>query len=424
MKSSFAARRKARRIGTEEDEEDVGLKGQSSGESSNEPESTPVVKRAILTSTGSSKPKKKSSLRLSFGPGETSMTADAGDSSEVFTPKKSNLSRQAIEKNALRKTLASSLSSEHLPIRSGQSDDRPSYSKDYLNELRSSTPSTPKDLASLSADEDEIGTALDIAAKFGTALVSQDDGMIPTEAAIKEKKERRARLAKEQEFISLDDDDVGNEISLLPRKEKKATRLVREDEDLGEGFDEFVEDGRISLGKKAEREQKRRHRVAMQDMINEAEGSSDEDSDDSEAQRKGAYEAAQTRAGMDGLHKDHHQRPTRPRTPPRITPLPSLSSCLERLQSALSTLEYNKMQNVKKMEDIQHQKAQIAVREVEIQQLLKTTGATYEKLRAEAGLGGGLNGSLLQNGKLSNHVIVDRGLESFGDTPIRNVEQS
>jgi len=33
MKPMFAARRRARRIGGEEDEEDVGLKGQSSGES-------------------------------------------------------------------------------------------------------------------------------------------------------------------------------------------------------------------------------------------------------------------------------------------------------------------------------------------------------------------------------------------------------
>lgn len=349
------------------------------------------------------------------------MTEDAGDTSEVFTPKKSNLSRKAIEKNALRKSLAASISSEHLPIRSSQTDDRPSYSKDYLEELRISTPSTPKDLASLSPDEDDTSKALDIAAKFGTEVVRREEGLIPTEAEIREKKVRRARLAKEQEFISLDDGDGSNEISLLPRKQKAETRLVREDEDLGEGFDEFVEDGRISLGKKAEREQKRRHRAEMQDMINEAEGTSDEDSDDSEAERKGAYEAAQTRAGMDGLHKgDHQQRPTRPRTPPRITPLPNLASCLERLQAALSAVEYNKMQNVKKMEDLQHQKAQIAAREVEIQQLLKDAGATYEKLRAEAGLGAGFNEPLLANGKLSDHIVVNRGLENFGESSVQN----
>lgn len=352
------------------------------------------------------------------------MTEDAGAGSDVFTPKKSNLSRKAIEKNALRKSLAASISSEHLPIRSGQIDDRPSYSKDYLEELRSSTPSTPKDLASLSADEDDTSKALDVAAKFGADIARREEGLIPTEAEIKEKKQRRARLAKEQDFISLDDGDGSNEVSLLSRKTKAETRLVREDEDLGEGFDEFVEDGRISLGKKAEREQKRRHRTEMQDMIDEAEGTTDEDSDDSEAERKGAYEAAQTRAGMDGLHKeDNQQRPTRPRTPPRITPLPSLSSCLERLQAALSTVEYSKMQNVKKMEDLQHQKAQIAAREVEIQQLLKVAGATYEKLHSEAGFGAGLNEPLLVNGKFSDHVVVSRGLESFGDSPIQKAAE-
>ena len=353
------------------------------------------------------------------------MTEDAGDGTEVFTPRKSNLSRKAIEKNALRKSLAASLSSEHLPIRSGQTDDRPSYSKDYLDELRSSTPSTPKDLASLSADEDDTSQAVDVVAKFGTELARREDGLIPTEAEIKEKKQRRARLAKEQEYISLDDGDPSNEISLLPRKKKAETRLVREDEDLGEGFDEFVEDGRISLGKKAERDQKRRHRAEMRDMIEEAEGTSDEDSDDSEAERKGAYEAAQTRAGMDGLHNgDAQQRPTRPRTPPRITPLPSLSSCLDRLQAALSAVEYGKMQNVKKMEDLQHQKAQIAAREVEIQQLLQDAGATYEKLRAEAGLSAGLNEPLLADGKFSDHVVVNRGLESFGESPIQHAAES
>ena len=353
------------------------------------------------------------------------MTEDAGGDSEVFTPKKSNLSRKAIEKNALRKSLASSISSEHLPMRSGQTDDRPSYSKVHLDALRSSTPSIPKDLISTSTDDEDTSQALDVAAKFGTDMVIREEGLIPTEAEIKEKKDRRARLAKEQEFISLDDEDRGNELSLLPRRKKAETRLVREDEELGEGFDEFVEDGRISLGKKAEREQKRRHRAEMQDMIKEAEGTSDEDSDDSEAERKGAYEAAQTRAGMDGLHKDHQQRPTRPTIPPRITPLPSLSSCLERLQAALSTIEYNKTQNVQKMEDVQHQKAQIAAREVEIQQLLKDAGETYGKLRAEAGLSEGpLKESLLADRKLADQIIVHRGLESFGDNHIHSAAES
>lgn len=346
---------------------------------------------------------------------------DDSTSPAVFTPKKSSLSRQAVEKNALRKALASSLSSEHLPIR--HTGERPSYSIDHLNELKGSTPSTPKDLKSLSDNEDEDENesikALDISAKFGTNLAIYQDSSIPTDTEIKEKKERRARLAKEGEYIDLsDDDENSNEISLLPRKQKPETRLVRDDEDIAEGFDDFVEDGRIALSRKAEREQKRRQEAEMRDLIKEAEGSSNDDSDDSEAERKAAYEAAQTRSGMDGLQKNgtlgtHHRRP---RTPPKITPLPNLNSCLERLQASLNAMQYSRMQKVKRMEELNKEKIDIAAREVEIQRLLKEAGENYEKLRAEAGIPAGdladLNGQ-----KLIGEVSSGRGLEGMGNTP-------
>jgi len=59
---------------------------------------------------------------------------------------------------------------------------------------------------------------------------------------------------EEDENWASDDDDEfrsnRNEISLRPKelKEKYAeTRLVPDDEDIAEGFEEYVEDGRISL---------------------------------------------------------------------------------------------------------------------------------------------------------------------------------
>ncbi|KAL9112796.1 MAG: hypothetical protein Q9187_007721, partial [Circinaria calcarea] len=293
MSSPFGARRKARIIRQHDDNEEATtntLTADAEIPESDNSETAPVIKRP--TATGSSKPKKRSSLRLSFGPGETSMVNDESATSEVFTPKKSNLSRQAIEKNALRKTLGTSLPSDSLPIR--PIEERPSYSKGYLNELKSSTPSTPKRLNSPSDEEEASSNALDIASKFGTDLFFQQNSSIPTDAEIKEKKERRARLAKEQEFISLnsnptsdeDDDDDDDSVTLRARKKEPETRLVRDDEDIAEGFDSFVEDGRISLGKKAEREQKRRHQVEMREMIEEAEATSGEGSDDSEAERR------------------------------------------------------------------------------------------------------------------------------------------
>ena len=319
----------------------------------------------------------------------------------VFTPKKSSLSRQAVEKNALRKTIANNISSEQLPLR--QTEDRPSYSADHLNELKTSTPSTPKDLRSQSDISDEDGKALDLASKFGSDLAFQSSSSaIPTDAEIREKKERRARLAKEQDFINLGDDDAqeqedsDGERSLLPYakqkpSKKEETRLVRDDEDIAEGFDEFVSDGRIALGKKAEREQKKQQEAAMRELINEAEGGNDsaDSDDDSEAERHAAYEAAQTRKGMDGLRRDEQStRPKRPRTPPRISPLPTLSGFLEKLKQRMAGMEYARMQKIRQLEEIKKEKEDIRVREVEIQQLLKETGERYEKLRKEAEVGG------------------------------------
>jgi hypothetical protein len=245
--------------------------------------------------------------------------------------------------------------------------------------------------------------------------------IIPSEAEIREKKERRARLAKENDFISLNDDSGSGGVLLLPRK-KKESRLVREDEDLGEGFEEFVEDGGISLGKKAERERSRRRRAEMEELIHEAEKSSTDEDDESDIERRAEYEAAQTRAGAYTLNKDDNARPPQPRTPPKITPLPSLSDALSRLQSALNSMEATKAAKLKKLEDLLHQKSEISTREAEIQNLLKDAGDNYEKLRIEAGLGGsamdanGLGEAIAA--ALPSQFIVSRGLESFGNSPI------
>ncbi|KAL9599670.1 MAG: hypothetical protein Q9219_003658 [cf. Caloplaca sp. 3 TL-2023] len=425
MSSPFAARRKARVIAREdgeenafeqpkgplvEDESTSSLYGGAHGQSSPRP---------------SSKSRKKKSSRISFGPGGTSMAEDEEQTTSVFVPKKSNLSRQAIEKNALRKSLGPSLASDPAPLR--QSEDRPSYSAEYLHELKTSTPSTPKDLKpALSADTEE-SNAIDLAAKFGSDLSVYENSVIPTDAEIQEKKQRRARLAKEEEYINLhgsdESDDDRNEISLRPKKEHLETRLIHEDEDIAEGFDDFVDDGRIALGRKAEREQKRKKKSEMETLINEAEGGSGSDeTDDSEIERRQAYEVAQARAGMDGLQKNgDSNQPQRPRTPPKITPLPTLNGCLEKLQVSLSKMQYERMQHVKKLEEVRREKLEMAEREVEIQRLLKEAGENYEKLRSQIGgeLAAATTGQMMLENGNSN---TGRGLEDLGATPAVDVK--
>ncbi|KAH7391361.1 nineteen complex-related protein 2-domain-containing protein [Cadophora sp. MPI-SDFR-AT-0126] len=462
MKSAFGSKRKARKIQVDEDDEDGAKNTQVA-----EPVNTPII-GGSASSIASRKPFKKSSLRqsiafddqsqdgdenegpqrankptigrssslikkkkpassrLSFGPGEiiSGDAAEALEDDEAFTPKKAALGRRVIEGNAIKRTFPH----QGLPMRSnGDDDERPTYSKDYLNELKSSTPSTPKDLTALNAMADDQ-EGLDASELEGAMVVDLEDtgsnsgkAFIPSEAEIREKKERRARLAHEQDFISFNDDDGRDrqQMSLLPQKKKQESRLVREDEDLGEGFDEFVDDGRISLGKKQEREAKKRQRREMADMIHQAEGSSDEDSDDSEAERRAAYETAQTRAGMDGLHKhDGLLEVNATQMPSKITPLPALSECLERLQSTLSSMEQDLAKRQNQMEASKQEKNEIAAREIEVQELLKQAGARYAALKADT------NGAVSDSQNLAGPnngfavpTIVDRGLESFGNTP-------
>lgn len=363
----------------------------------------PVVKRPVK-----SKVKPKSKLNLSFGAEETSMTDDGDRESEVVLPKRHGLGRKAMERSALQRNLTPSGGLDTLPARVGHDRDRPSYSREYLKELQDSTPSTPK-----ASTDDEKDRTIDVAAKFGEIMVVSGSSAIPSEAEIREKKARRARLAlehgsgKEDDFISLEDnigsDDDWDAIARgekLPEKESD-TRLVRDDEDFAEGFDEYVEDGKISLGRKAEREQQRKQRDAMRELIEDAEALSDDE--DSDIEEKAAYEAAQTKAAMGSGRAGDIDRP---HTPPKMTSLPKLASSLDRLRTTLASMETSKTQMISRMEDLRKEKEEIAIREVEIQALIKEAGDNYERLKKEAGIDPATDAL--------GGALVKRGLESIG----------
>ncbi|CAI7642641.1 unnamed protein product [Penicillium palitans] len=359
MSSKFANRRKPRKVGGDDEEED----GSAAPE--------PVVKRPAAF-----RPKQKSKLQLSFG-AETSMN-DGDEDSEVVVPKRHGLGRKAMEKST---GVLPSVASETLSARFGQDPNRPTYSHDYLKELRDSTPSTPKTIT-----DDETSKAVDVAAKFGEIMTVPGKAHIPSEAEIREKKARRARLAmehgaEEDEFISLDVNNAANadDWDAVVRGEKdveEETRLVRDDEDFAEGFEEFfTEDGKMALGRKAEREKKRKDREAMRDLIDDAEGISDED--DSDLEEKAAYEAAQVHAAM-GHGKSAGI--DRPKTPPKVTSLPRLASSFERLRTSLASMEVSKTQMISRMEELRKEKADIAIREVEVQAMIKEAGDNYDRI--------------------------------------------
>jgi hypothetical protein len=412
----------------------------------------PVVVRPALGRAGSAKLKKRpAASRVSFGPGEEAADEEGSTGSAVTKPStaKKPLGQRVLANNALRK---SSNLPGSLPLRFGGQEEAPKYSKEYLEELQSSTPNTPQNLASLHIhDEDEM--ELDQSELDG-ALVVQSTEVAPpqqpsqptaphilTEAEIRERKERRARLAKEAEFIPLEGDSDeeearhhgGGRMTVHFPSKKKETRLIAEDEDLGEGYDEFVSDGGLALGRKAEREAARRHRQEMAELIQAAENGSEAESDDSEAERRAAYEAAQRRAGMDGLHRHDEDYDmdgaVGPDVIPRMKPLPKLNEVLQRMREIVQGLEDQVTQKRARIADLEKERGEILAREKEVQEILNQAGAKYQAVVTSAGRNVGNVAKMVGQSPLrplppgiAGDLTMERGLESFGVTPTRGVD--
>ncbi|GAP84277.2 hypothetical protein SAMD00023353_0700810 [Rosellinia necatrix] len=461
-----------------------------------EDDGTPVRIRPSTIKSGVAKSKKRqSSSRLSFGPSET--TAGDDDDDDAMILGEGAPVAPATEKHAYKKSIPKNLPFNRLSVRSMEDDDdRPKYSKEYLSELQSATPNTPQDLSKLhiTSEEDEmsldpselegamiVDTSTSVSTSLAVGPTTATTTSILTEAEIREKKERRARFAKQkgsrdtEDFISLSDDDNNRNndergagdsyLTMLSRRSgggKSDTRLVAEDEDLGEGFDEFVEDGGLSLGRKAEREARRRHRAEMASMISAAEGGSDGDaaaaSDDSEAERRAAFEAAQTRAGMDGLAEEREQQ-RRKRlgdaregvvpVPARIAPLPDLSVLVEAFKARMRQKEADLVRLRAHLAALRAEREGVLRREPEVQRLLNEAGERYRALMmpgadgngdgkghlAESNNNNGNNNAkgegtaaaaaartLLDQFRDDPGTPVGRGLESLGTTPVRQAQ--
>lgn len=428
------------------------------GDDDDDDDARPAVIRPSLGRSGSTKLKKKSSSsRLSFG-GDTAApdaaAAALSSSTPSFsTPKKNpaaaSLTQRATENSAIR----ASASSRALPTRSfGAERERPTYSREYLEELQSSTPNAPASLgrSSIGGGGGDDAMALDDAELEGAVFVPAADlpvsmtgaagagRHIPSTAEVREKKERRARLAREGDAYRSDpdDDDEDGYISLGRKKKEDETRLIAEDEDLGEGYDEFVEDGRLELGRRGETAARRRQRAEMAELIDTAEGaaSGEEQDSDSDAERKAAYEEAQTRAAMAGLRAvgaaqqddgDDGVLGVGRLVIPRMRPLPELGASLARMKELVAEMDAQVAAKRKRIDAVEKEKREILDREREVQDVLNKAGLKYqsamgfqsetiidpEKLAAQSPLRGATQ---LGSG--------ERGLESFG-TPTRRPEE-
>jgi hypothetical protein len=397
-------------------------------------EGAPVVIRPSISRSGSTKQKKKpTSSRLSFGPG-----GGEGDDGATSTPRKS-LGQKAAENNALKIKLPSRIL--------GGEEDRPRYSKEYLSELQSSTPNTPHDMSTLTIEDEDVQMAMDIDPSelegatvvpapeqaTSTTLTSRTPAAtILTQAQIREKKERRARLALQgdaDDYIGLSDDE--DEEDRLGSKKKKDSRLIAEDEDLGEGYDEYVEDGGLSLGRTAEKKARLQAKKEMAELIASAE-SPDEDGENSDdsVERRADYEAAQRKKGLgvEALGGDGDEIGAN--VIPKMRPLPDLQESLQRMKDLVQGLDDEVARKRARIAELKREKEEVVKREAEVQEILNQAGAKYQAvLGTNSGLGADAAKMVEQSPlrvPLPPGLVPDqpaeRGLESFGTTPVAGAE--
>ena len=464
---SFAARRaKPRKIAARADGDD------DDGDDDNDNDGAPavvVVRRPPKSGTTTTKTaaaaaavtrKIPAPARLSFGFGGSGDAAEEGGDSggggtTVFVPKKSALSRQAMERNAAKKKEHKKkppmgVGMERLAI--APEPERVSYSKEYLAELRSAQlpPPPPTPDAQQGEEGEEVGddgadghggddgddTAMAVMVdRGGGGTQIMDEGVV---RVMKARRAERAAAAKAgvDDFISLDvsADDHGSELVLRPtNKKKKESRLAQPDGDDAEEIANYVDDAeRVlllpSTGKAARRQHERRRKQAIADTIAEAEaeagggggggddgdGGSDVSRDslvegfERDQIRKGAFAAAGELAG--GRRGAEAELDALARNPPAAQALPPIGSVVARLEARLHEVEMHKKLAERQIEMLLREKREIREHEDAVQARLKEAGDKYEQLRQDAGHAAAAD-ALAPAG--------DRGLESFGNTPIR-----
>ncbi|TFK52235.1 GCFC-domain-containing protein [Heliocybe sulcata] len=319
-------------------------------------EDSPSTLATKLKKKARAKPKS----RLSFGGG------DEAEDGEVFQIKKSNLSRKV----SLGKTPAppGKPSVESSP----RSNSGPVYDAAYLSQLKASTPSARPKLPG----EESFDMSMNV--EDGLSMVLTDpsadpDTVIPSASSIQAAKEKRERLRTTapaaEDFISL---------SLTQREDNyqgphPESRLVREDDELGEAEEEFAEytsaQERIALGKKAKKVEASKRREEMQELIADAEEVDEETMEWEQEQLRRGGHAPELLGPAKEVYK--------PTPIPSETPIPTLTSAIGRLTQSLTALTTSHAQNTTSMESLAAERVQLEAREKEMREMIVQAEARH-----------------------------------------------
>ncbi|GBE83032.1 nineteen complex-related protein 2-domain-containing protein [Sparassis latifolia] len=324
---------------------------------------------SMLATKLKNKLRAKPKTRLSFGGDE-----EEGDG-EVFQVKKSKLSR----KLTLGKHSASPgniLPSPFTPPSTPSSNKTPVYDAAYLSELKASTPTSrpplPADTSMYDADvsmdvdtlqqQPSVSVVIDITGDDSETAILSGSSIL----AAKQKRERlrTAEKSGNEDYISLSV-SKRSDYSQGPHPE---SRLVREEDELGDADDEFSEftsaQERIALGKKSRKVEAKKRREEMSEMIVDAEEEDEETMQwELEQLRRGGLRAEET--------AEKAPKPIyKPAPIPPVTEIPTLGAAVARLTQSLTALTTSHAQNSQSMTAIGEEQVQLEAREKEMREMI------------------------------------------------------
>ncbi|RPA86713.1 hypothetical protein BJ508DRAFT_410916 [Ascobolus immersus RN42] len=441
-------------------------------ESDSEPESTtPIIKTASpkpSTSATTATPGDESTPIPTFTKRKKaaprtpklSLSLDEGNNDEeeppVFVKKPlrkkpiSTNSSQSLHKAALENAAAGPVPKKPPPMRIAMPDrpsllssrtdeDRPSYSKEYLAELKASTPVAKPEIYD-AENMDKLGA---VDSEGDTPMAEQPTiTAIPDEAEIRRLKLARERKKAGEDYIALDD----NSDEDWGRKKKKDSRLVRPEilDDEDPELQQYVNDDRLGLSSKTRKRQAKLKRLEIAAQIDEAEenmfdhvnGDSDTDGSSSSDDELLGWERDQILKATGGKSAPALETIAKSSrtftkiedrlryTPPNVRPLPSINLALGRLKGLLRNMEEDRKKTLAKIEDVKKERQDILEREEQVKKGLEESAREYEKLEKELkemGLGvpagTGFEGVGTRSGTMT--PLEGRGLESIGGTPVR-----
>jgi len=283
--------------------------------------------------------------------------------------KRSTLSKKATESkgrkfglqvyahNALsRDTLISSGATPTASASTETAPNRPLYTKEYLAQLRDSTPSTPRDLSRyLSEDENSTDS---------TNQPTIRPAEILDEAVVRALKERRREHARGEDYVSL-----ANDTENLPRQTAR-------DSDDEETYASFVDDP-VRLQRNMEAAEKKYKTEQIREALYHSDSEEMSDIDANEWENQQIAKASGQGVVKVGRKRDLFGMPA------EIPPVPSYVSAVARLKGQLEAMKRKRDELLAMAKELDAESEGLEARQAGVQESLTKAGRDYEELRDE-----------------------------------------